>query len=97
MVALQGHPVSPDSMRAIRALLWGAQGQPPASWKQGFFFNKHQGLGFGLVQTNGGPCGVLASVQAHILAALCSPVRAGVFVVWERGTSVSMPITGLAV
>ena len=26
-----------------------------------------QGCSFGLIQNNGGPCGILAAVQAHIL------------------------------
>ena len=46
------------------------QGQPPLSWKQGFFFSSKSDLRFGLVQMQGGPCGVLASVQAHVLAEL---------------------------
>ncbi|KAG2447862.1 hypothetical protein HYH02_007318 [Chlamydomonas schloesseri] len=68
-----GTPISPDTMRQLKTLLWGGLGQPPPSWKQGFFFNAHAGLQFGLVQKLGGPCGVLAAVQAHILAALHSP------------------------
>ncbi|GIL85880.1 hypothetical protein Vretifemale_14407 [Volvox reticuliferus] len=68
-----GTAISPDVMRQVKQLLWGAQGQPPPSWKQGFFFNRHSGLQFGLLQKQGGPCGVLAAVQALILAALHSP------------------------
>ncbi len=37
---------------------------------QGFFFSRKLGLQFGLVQREGGPCGVLAAVQAHVLANL---------------------------
>jgi len=65
-----GTPLPPDTARALKQLLWGNHGQPPASWKQGFFFNARPGLQFGLVQKEGGPCGLLAGVQAHILAAL---------------------------
>ncbi|KAJ9528922.1 hypothetical protein QJQ45_000502 [Haematococcus lacustris] len=36
----------------------------------GLFFNSKPSLGFGLVQLEGGPCGVLAGVQAHVLANL---------------------------
>lgn len=57
----------------MRQLLWGQHGAPPASWKQGFFFNTKPGLQFGLVQKEGGPCGLLAGVQAHVLAALSKP------------------------
>ena len=39
-----------------------------SGWKkQAFVFEKSEGLRFGLVQQNGGPCGVLAAVQAHII------------------------------
>ncbi|GFR47019.1 hypothetical protein Agub_g8703 [Astrephomene gubernaculifera] len=72
-----GAPVSPELMRQLRQLLWGGQGQPPPSWKQGFFFSRHAGLQFGLVQRQGGPCGVLAAVQAHVLAALHVPSSGG--------------------
>jgi hypothetical protein len=73
-LVLQGEPVPQATSRAIKELLWGSQGQPPPSWQQGFFFNSHPGLEFGLVQLQGGPCGVLASVQAHVLAGLRNSV-----------------------
>lgn len=54
----------------LRNLLFGHyDGMNPDSWKQGFFFNDRPGLKFGLVQNAGGPCGVLACVQAEILSA----------------------------
>lgn len=68
--SLQGEPVPQDTLRAITELLWGSSGQPPPSWHQGLFFNSKPSLLFGLVQLQGGPCGVLAAVQAHVLAAL---------------------------
>jgi hypothetical protein len=34
---------------------------------QGFYFNAIDGLHCGLVQIKGGPCGVIAAVQAHVL------------------------------
>ena len=68
--SLQGEPIPQDTLRAITELLWGNSGQPPPSWHQGFFFNSKPSLHFGLVQSQGGPCGVLAGVQAHTLAAL---------------------------
>lgn len=34
------------------------------SWKQGFYFSPN--IASGLHQDAGGPCGVLAAVQAHI-------------------------------
>ena len=48
----------------------------PSSWLQGFFFREHDNnrkddenpiLPYGLVQLEGGPCGILAAVQAHIV------------------------------
>jgi hypothetical protein len=45
-----------------------------ASSAQGFFFNDKPRLQFGLVQLEGGPCGVLAGVQAHVLANLQTQV-----------------------
>ncbi|MEW5307977.1 MAG: hypothetical protein WDW36_010343 [Sanguina aurantia] len=68
----KGAPLSQELRRSVSALLWGSQGGPPPSWHQGFFFSSCTGLGFGLLQTAGGPCGVLAAVQAHVLAGLQS-------------------------
>uniref|UniRef100_A0A8C6U2U5 Ubiquitin carboxyl-terminal hydrolase MINDY n=1 Tax=Neogobius melanostomus TaxID=47308 RepID=A0A8C6U2U5_9GOBI len=40
-------------------------------WKnQGFIFSETHDLGYGIVQKKGGPCGVLASVQAFVLKKL---------------------------
>ena len=61
--------------QSVRSVQCRVQGQPPLSWKQGFFFSNKSGLQFGLVQNQGGPCGVLAAVQAHILAALWEEVN----------------------
>jgi hypothetical protein len=33
----------------------------------GFVFSEYEGTGFGLLQDSGGPCGVLAAVQAFVL------------------------------
>lgn len=49
----------------------------PACCSQGFFFATRPGLQFGLVQKEGGPCGLLAAVQAHILSVLSRPVGDG--------------------
>ena len=65
-------PVSPADAAGLRELVLGdTKRQLPAAWKrQGFFFAEEPGLGYGLVQAGGGPCGVLAAVQAHLLRAL---------------------------
>ena len=77
---LQPHADRSDAavqMQAMQQLLWasppgGQQTLQWPAWKQGFFFCKHPGLQWGLVQRQGGPCGVLAAVQV-LHAALCSP------------------------
>ena len=54
-------------MAEMRHLLFGKEGSssqlPWPSWKQGIFFCDRAGLSFGLVQRQGGPCGLLAAVQ----------------------------------
>lgn len=52
-------------------------------WKnQGFIFSETHDLGYGIVQKKGGPCGVLASVQAFVLKKLLfennDPITTGV-------------------
>eukprot|EP00899_Mesostigma_viride_P020195 jgi/Mesvir1/28177/Mv04737-RA.3 len=61
-----GETVTGEAARKMKALLFGNHGMP-GSWRQGFFFSDVLSLPYGLVQLKGGPCGVLASVQAHIL------------------------------
>jgi len=65
--ASSGDQLSPDDVKRLRDLLWNGGRGPPPSWKQGFFFNSKPGLAYGLVQKEGGPCGVLAAVQAYVL------------------------------
>ena len=43
--------------------------------RQGFYFSKHPQLRYGLMQEKGGPCGLLASVQAWILKHLLIDVQ----------------------
>ena len=50
-------------MLEMRQLLFGKEGLPWLAWKQGFFFCDRPGLGLGLVQRQGGPCGLLAALQ----------------------------------
>ncbi|KAK9817016.1 hypothetical protein WJX72_008347 [[Myrmecia] bisecta] len=76
VVEQQTH-IPAEEMRSMRQLLFGRKcgpGLPWGAWKQGLFFNTTPGLTFGLVQKQGGPCGVLAAMQAHVLAALWDPV-----------------------
>ena len=46
--------LSPAKLASCCRLLWGAAGQPPPSWQQGFFFSETPGLESGLVQLQGG-------------------------------------------
>ena len=60
-----------SAARALKASLLGPnRHSPPPSWVQGFYFSDNPKLAFGLVQRDGGPCGVLAAVQAATLDAL---------------------------
>lgn len=64
-------PLDISTQRGLARLLFGrSQGQAPKSWKQGLYFDRTPGCGYGLVQREGGPCGVLASIQAFLLANL---------------------------
>lgn len=66
----------PDAARSLDSLLWGGQRAAPPSWQQGFFFSQQPGLKYGLVQLQGGPCGVLAAVQgAFSTANVALPLR----------------------
>ena len=68
-------------MSEMRQLLFGKAGGssqlPWPAWKQGFFFCTRPGLSFGLVQQQGGPCGLLAAVQvcADGVMTLCCVMR----------------------
>lgn len=54
----------------LRSLVFGVGGSRSSfgpAWMQGFYPNGSRGVEWGLVQAAGGPCGVLASVQAYII------------------------------
>lgn len=53
----------------LRKLLFGdgEMKNLPKSWQQGFYFTENPNLFFGLMQKEGGPCGVLACVQAYLI------------------------------
>uniref|UniRef100_A0A6U4VFS2 Deubiquitinating enzyme MINDY-3/4 conserved domain-containing protein n=3 Tax=Hemiselmis andersenii TaxID=464988 RepID=A0A6U4VFS2_HEMAN len=54
----------------LKAMVFGEGGARStfnSAWMQGFFQSPHSGLEYGLVQVAGGPCGVLASVQAYMV------------------------------
>ena len=54
-----------ESMGIMHLLFKDGKGHLHDSWKQGFFFD--QKIKYGLFQDKGGPCGILAVVQAFFL------------------------------
>ena len=67
---LPSAPIDAKTAAGLRTLLLGdTRRQPPAAWKQqGLTFTDDcPDCGYGLVQHGGGPCGVLAAVQVHVL------------------------------
>ncbi|EGZ21745.1 hypothetical protein PHYSODRAFT_557648 [Phytophthora sojae] len=61
--------LSAADVSALLRLLWPAPGTDDARrwYQQGFEFQTLQAFPLGLVQGHGGPCGVLAAVQAELL------------------------------
>lgn len=68
-------------MAEVQQLLFGKDGSinqlPWPAWQQGFFFSEQPGLQYGLVQIAGGPCGLLAAMQAGTPAASAVRHNAG--------------------
>lgn len=68
--ALMPSPLTPEEANPIRLLLFGpgSNSEFPKSWiGKGFMFNTNSDLSYGLIQTESGPCGLLAALQAHII------------------------------
>ena len=65
-------PITIETAVDLKTLIFGsAKLCFNAEWRrQGFYFSTHHGLEYGLVQEKGGPCGLLASVQAWVLCYL---------------------------
>ncbi len=61
-------PISMAEACALKKLVFG-NGKLTfnSAWTQGLFPSSTQGLSYGIVQREGGPCGVLATVQAFLL------------------------------
>lgn len=63
-------PFTKEIRDDLRKLLFGDSldnKNLPKSWQQGFYFSDNPSLFFGLFQKEGGPCGVLACVQAYLI------------------------------
>jgi hypothetical protein len=58
-----------ETAKNLRQLIFSDSNQifNPAWTKQGFFYTKESDMGYGLIQLEGGPCGVVAAVQAFVL------------------------------
>ena len=54
----------------MKSLLLRGMSALPEAWGQGFFFTQADPCPYGLEQLDGGPCGVLAVVNAHLVRPL---------------------------
>ncbi|XP_076633566.1 ubiquitin carboxyl-terminal hydrolase MINDY-3 homolog [Colletes latitarsis] len=63
-----------EFLRSIKTLLWGSTVKEDVfkRWAQGFYFSPDEPTA--LIQTEGGPCAVIAPVQAFILKQLLSEI-----------------------
>lgn len=73
-MAVPGTKLDPQLLQSTRKLLWGngVKEEVFARWSQGFVFSEHEATA--LIQHEGGPCAVIAPVQAFLLkhALFCS-------------------------
>ena len=72
-------PISPHIAGELRTLILGsASAKFTNEWRcQGLTFCDIKRLQYGLVQKKGGPCGVLAAIQAYVLQHLLFPGNGG--------------------
>lgn len=70
-----GRAVTEKEASGVRKLIFGNRSKEfNEAWKkQGFYFCRVDGLRYGLVQAEGGPCGALAVVQAFFLEVSAAP------------------------
>ena len=71
--------ITGDIAKELKQITFGSSTQCfNKEWQeQGFIFNEHPKLSYGLIQHKGGPCGLLASVQGYILKYLLFKGRKG--------------------
>ncbi|XP_065897129.1 probable ubiquitin carboxyl-terminal hydrolase MINDY-4 [Dysidea avara] len=69
LTSSEGKSITKETVKGLRKLLFGSsKGSFNDEWTgQNFVFSSVPGLEYGLVQHKGGPCGVLATVQAFVL------------------------------
>ncbi|XP_068242302.1 uncharacterized protein [Palaemon carinicauda] len=67
-----GRPITFDEASDLKTLLMGSPAQSlPNEWMiQNFKQNSNSNLSYGLIQKKGGPCGLLACVQAYMMKSL---------------------------
>ncbi|XP_070765471.1 probable ubiquitin carboxyl-terminal hydrolase MINDY-4 [Enoplosus armatus] len=67
-----GHPMNQHTAMELKAVLLGSSLNCfSVEWRnQGFTFSETHDLRYGIVQKKGGPCGVLASIQAFVVKKL---------------------------
>ncbi|BES92101.1 unnamed protein product [Nesidiocoris tenuis] len=70
MAAQASSPVPPPDLDEIIKIMWGNEVREEVfqRWKQGFKFSNDEPTA--LIQNEGGPCAVIAPVQAHILKSI---------------------------
>ncbi|XP_045604186.1 ubiquitin carboxyl-terminal hydrolase MINDY-3-like isoform X2 [Procambarus clarkii] len=68
----EGSARGSGSIQEVSQLVWGPNIRPElfARWSQGFIFSEHEKTA--LIQTSGGPCAVIAPVQAFLMKNLIS-------------------------
>ncbi|XP_077513966.1 putative ubiquitin carboxyl-terminal hydrolase MINDY-4 [Amblyomma americanum] len=68
-------PITRQEATELKELLFGSRtGKFGEEWaSQGFTFTKSNAVPYGLLQKKGGPCGVLAAVQAYMIKELLWP------------------------
>jgi hypothetical protein len=84
--SVAGRLISIEDAKLVRHLFFGGKRGTTFNdaWReQGLFFSANKSAGFGLVQKQGGPCGVLASVQACIVRTLLFG-KSGLPADWSR-------------
>ncbi|KAJ9443968.1 Protein FAM188A-like protein [Diplonema papillatum] len=67
---VQGRPIDSNTAKKLKKLICGAINVPETWLQQGFSFTAEPSVKYGLVQNSGGPCGVLAVVQARVVKQL---------------------------
>ncbi|XP_028406013.1 probable ubiquitin carboxyl-terminal hydrolase MINDY-4 isoform X2 [Dendronephthya gigantea] len=75
MSIVQCHPVTLQQAKDLKTIVFGSSSSSfNTEWRnQGFSFCHLEHLKYGIVQHKGGPCGLLASVQAVVLKHLLFP------------------------